>query len=283
MRNVSQSQFAYDALLKEAKCPDLTCLREMDAVKFQEAARNLRMPFPSGQDPPLYFWNPTLDHGFIQDYTFNEISAGKFVKVPSIFGDTANEGWVFTPQSITSGPRAEQFLQDQFTNLNEQEKAQILRLWEAPYEGRLDPKWKKIASDVYGHIRYTCGALNISAAIAANGSAPVWQYRWNVGEALHVSELPAIWNGGASAAAVFMQHYLVSFVRSYDPNRFPSDFSLQNGATLETPGWKEFGHETAEQKRMHFGNDNAVHMREVSPEEAIRCDALLNMGIQLEQ
>jgi carboxylesterase type B len=263
-------------------------LQEIDATTFQEAARSLKMAYPNGDNPPIYFWNPTLDHDFVKDYTYNEIRAGNFLKVPSIFGDTANEGQVFIPKTVTSRQQAEQFLSDQFSNLGDEEKASMLRIWQsdtATAGPNPDAKWKEIASDIYGHIRYTCGTLNISAALAGNGSAPTWQYRWNVGTALHVSELSSIWNNGTSASAVFMQGYFASFVRSYDPNKYMTEFLLPKNVEMESPQWEEFGVPAGQngQKRMVFGNDNVVAMKEVSTEERTKCDALIAMGIQLDQ
>jgi carboxylesterase type B len=260
----------------------------MDAVKFQEAARNLKMAYPGGDNPPIYFWNPTLDYDFVRDYTYNEIRARNFLKVPSIFGDTANEGWVFTPKSITSRQRAEQFLSDQFTSLNQEEKNRLRRIWNAHVDDgtRLNPQWKEIASDIYGHVRYTCGARNLSAAFAANASGPAWQYRWDVGTALHVAELSAIWNNqhnGSSAAAVFMQGYFASFIRAYDPNMFMPEFLLHKNVEQDSPNWEEVGAGEAIEKRMLFADDYVVGIGYIASEERIKCDALMSMGIQLEQ
>ncbi|KAF2273306.1 alpha/beta-hydrolase [Westerdykella ornata] len=279
IRNAEQSQFAYDALLQETQCADLKCLRDMDAVSFQAAVRRMKVAFPRGSAPPVYFWNPTLDYNFIKDYTYNEIKAGHLVRVPTIFGDTTNEGTVFTPKTITSLRRAEQFITSQFTNINQKEIVRFRRVWRGPVDPVFDSRWRKIASDIYGHIRYTCGALNISAAYAADGTVPIRAYRWNVGTAVHVSELPAIWSKGSTAAGRFMQGYLASFVRSYDPNKYPVEFRVSGNKTLVSPKWATFGNG----QRMVFNSGDEVEMAELSRGERAQCEVITGMGIQLEQ
>lgn len=280
MRNVSDSQFSYDALLKNAGCSDLRCLQDLDAVNFQKAVRNLKISFPGGNSVPIYFWNPTLDYDFIKDYTYNEIKKGHYVKVPSIFGDTTNEGWVFTPKSITSQHKAAEFVANQFVNLDRQEQKRIKMAWQGPPDISRDVRWRNVASDIYGHIRYTCGTLNITAASADNGSFPVYQYRWDVGNAWHVGEIGSIWNNGTSASGVFMQGYFASFIRSYDPNKHVVD--LEIGSTSRTsPTWEQFGTERG--RRMLLSNNDVVEMEDVSVSDRTKCDLITSLGVQLEQ
>lgn len=256
-------------------------MREMDAVTFQNAVRSLKVSYPGGKTPPIYFWNPTLDYDFIRDYTYNEIEAGHFVKVPSIFGDDTNEGIVFTPKTVTSLQRTEQFLSDQFTTLNKKDKASLRRVWSGPPDTSFDPRWRNIASDIYGRIRYTCGGLNISAAYVANGTVPTWQYRWNVGTAVHVSEIHSIWGNGTTAAGVFMQGYFASFIRSFDPNKYNREYHLSGNVTLTSPDWDTFGEGNG--KRMLFNDNNDVHVEDVSQDDRNKCDTITSMGLQLYQ
>jgi carboxylesterase type B len=51
------------------------------------------------------FWNPTLDKDFVKDYTYNEFQNNHFVKVPTIIGDTTNEGLGFTGKTVSSKRR----------------------------------------------------------------------------------------------------------------------------------------------------------------------------------
>ncbi|KAF2866219.1 Alpha/Beta hydrolase protein [Massariosphaeria phaeospora] len=281
LRNTTETQWAYDALLKSTGCKDLLCMQNMDAVQFQSAVRSLKVPYPGAKGLPIFFWNPTLDYDFVRDYTYNEIKAGHFVKVPTIFGDDTNEGLVFTPKTVTSLNRAQQFITDQFPNLDNQERDMIRDVWQGPRDTDSDPRWQNLASDVYGHIRYTCPGLNISSAYADDGSAPTYQYRWNVGTALHVSEIMPVWHGGTSAPAAFIHKYWASFIRTYDPNTFKREFRLPDGKNISSPAWDTFGE--ANGNRMFFSNNNEVNMEEVSNEQWERCDVISELGTQLDQ
>ncbi|KAI8934964.1 hypothetical protein NX059_008630 [Plenodomus lindquistii] len=277
LRDVDDSQWQYDALKNETGCADLACLATMDAVTFQTAVRSLREPFPGGTNPPIYFWNPTLDYDFIQDYTYNELRDGNFVKVPTIFGDSTNEGTIFTPKSIVSLPRARQFLTDQFPNLSWKK---ISEVWKGPADITQDPRWRTLASDIYGHVRYICPNQNLSATYATNNKTPTWQYRWNVGAASHVGELLPIWNNATSAAGVFVQAYWASFIRSYDPNKHAVELLEAKGQELEIPKWEVF---SKDDQRMTFNDNNLVQMESTPEAEWARCDVINDMGLHLKQ
>ncbi|KAF2847201.1 triacylglycerol lipase-like protein [Plenodomus tracheiphilus IPT5] len=277
LRDVENSQWQYDALMKETGCDDLACLTTLDAVAFQTAVRTLKQPFPGGTNPPIYFWNPTLDYDFVSDYTYNQLRDGRFVKVPTVFGDSTNEGINFTPKSIVSLPRAQQFILDQFPNVSWKKIAEV---WKGPADITQDPRWRTLASDVYGHIRYTCPNLNMSATYATNNTHPTWQYRWNVGTASHVGELLPIWNNATSAAGVFIQAYWASFIRSYDPNKHAAEYLLAKGQPLESPEWDVF---SKNNQRMTFNDNNVVQMEDTPEEEWKRCDIIDDMGLHLKQ
>lgn len=281
LRTVAQSQWQYNALLNQTNCTDLHCLRTMDAVKFQDAVNNIRMPFPGGKNPPLYFWNPTLDGDFVRDYTYREFRNNHFVKVPTILGDATNEGLTFTSKSITSLVEAYTFVSDQFPNLNAKAQKQIQDVWSGPDDIAKDARWRNVAADIYGHIRYQCPCLNFSSAYAHNSSVPTWQYRWNVGTALHVAELGPIWNNGSTAAGVFIQAYWASFIRSGDPNKFVGEYLQANGS-LTSPKWETFG-TNGNGKRMLFDDNDVVKMEDVTDEETKRCKVVTGLGLQLHQ
>ncbi|KAF2749234.1 alpha/beta-hydrolase [Sporormia fimetaria CBS 119925] len=292
LRNVEESQPAYDALLTATGCADLKCLREMDAVAFQTAVRNFNMPFPNSVNPPIYFWNPTIDNDLIRDYTYKELQAGNFVRVPLVLGDTSNEGWVFTPKSVTSEEGAERFIADQFTSLGKSftQRYSIKQAWKGSADMKLvnDARWKKVASDIYAYMRYTCGALNVTSAYTSGAPVedtwPVWQYRWSVGDALHVSELMSIWHNGTSPASVFMQGYLTSFVRSLDPNQHKKEFWKDN-SRLESPTWANVvGSADGVKQRIVFKNENEVLMQAIDQPEWERCEVvgLLQSNLQTE-
>jgi carboxylesterase type B len=281
LRDVPNSQWQFDTLLNQTGCADVACMASLEATTFQKAVRALKKPFPGATNPPIYFWNPTLDHDFIQDFTYNELSAGHFVKIPTIFGDTTNEGIIFTPNDIKSMPSAARFVADQFPGIK---WSDIAKAWDAP-NAQSDARWRQVASDVYGHIRYNCPTLNISSEYAKQSNAPVWAYRWNVGSASHVGELMPIWNNATSAAGVFIQAYWASFIRSYDPNRHVADYLVAAGGEaareLVSPKWDTFGNATG--TRMEFNDGNAVAMGPVKQVEHDRCKVITSMGLTLKQ
>jgi carboxylesterase type B len=281
LRTPVESQWQYDAILKQTGCEDLECLRTMDAVKFQNAIRAMKLPFPGGKNPPIFPWNPTLDHDFIQDYTYIAIKNNKYVRVPTIFGDTTNEGLGFTSKAVTSMQQAYTFISDQFPSMTRQDQKRIQTAWIGPPDAARDARWRNIAGDIYGHIRYQCPCLNISASNADNGTTPIWQYRWNVGQALHVAELAPVWNNGSTAAGVFIHAYWASFIRSYDPNTYLAEY-LADGVELKSPEWQVFGND-GNGKRMLFNDGNVVKMEEVTDEEWNQCNVITDIGLQMKQ
>ncbi|KAF2105520.1 Alpha/Beta hydrolase protein [Lophiotrema nucula] len=280
IRNVKDSQFAYDALLKQTKCKDLACMSSMNAVDFQQAVRSIKMPYPGGKNPPIWFWNPTLDYDFIRNWTYHEINAGHLVNVPTIFGDATNEGTIFTPNSVISQQRAETFVGDQYVNFNKTTKDVLEGAFPGPLGTTDNANWKTVAANIYGHIRYTCPGLNVSAAYARYGSFPTYQYRWNVGGALHVGELGSIWNNGTSAAGDFAQNYWQSFIRSYDPNKSAATFNAKSGK-VDSPKWEAFG--TGGGNRLLFGDNNVVKMETVTQQERTQCQTIYGLGMQMQQ
>jgi carboxylesterase type B len=154
----------------------------MDAVSFQDAVRDLDVPYPGAKNAPIYPFNPTIDHDFIQDYTYNEFKNGHFVKVPIIIGDSTNEGLIFTTKAVSSLQKAYTFVADQFPNLDAQDQEAIEGVWQGPTDESYDGRWRNVAADIYGHIRYICPGLNFSSAYADSTSVNTWQYRWDVAQ-----------------------------------------------------------------------------------------------------
>lgn len=286
LRNVQQSQFQYEALLKAARCKDLQCLQNMDAVKFQNAVRGLRIPYPGAKAPPVYFWNPIVDNDFIKDDTYNEINAGHFVKVPTVFGDATNEGIIFTPKNITSQKMSDQFIQDQFPSLTNSDLAELRSVFQGPANKFDDPGWRTQSADLYGHIRYICPGINISNAYYEHNQTSTWNYRWNVGAATHVAELGPVWFNGSTAAGVFIHNYFTSFMRTHDPNSYKREFftespNLAKRAILMPPSWEQWGGGNG--KRMLFDDDNIVKMENVSLVEHTKCNVVSRLGVAMNQ
>lgn len=92
LRTVSESQYQYDELVARTNCTakdtgnsdTLSCLRALDIEVLQKF--NVKTKFPGAKILPLFAYNPTLDHDFIQDYTLKSFEEGRFVLVPAIYG-----------------------------------------------------------------------------------------------------------------------------------------------------------------------------------------------------
>jgi acetylcholinesterase len=63
---------------------ELECLRSKDITVLQAA--NIATPSPGQTGTPLFYWTPTIDGDFIQDYPYRLIEQGKSIKVPIMFG-----------------------------------------------------------------------------------------------------------------------------------------------------------------------------------------------------
>jgi carboxylesterase type B len=280
LRDVKDSQWQYDELLRQTGCKDLDCLTSMDAVTFQNAVRAMKEPFPGGSGPPVYFWNPTLDNDFVKDFTVNELKAGHYVHVPTIFGTATHDGVNFTPKNVVSLSKAQGFLTDNYPSMKWDA---VSRIWGSDTAIATDnsDRWRSLSADIYGAIRYTCPGLQASSTFASDKSHSTWHYRWNVGTASHVGELLPIWNNATAAAGVFVQAYWASFIRSYDPNKHAADFLVSKGSTLESPQWEPFV--SGDEEELVFNDDNNVRMEKIPETEQKKCEAIDALGLHLKQ
>lgn len=91
---VDESQYQYDGLVKRTGCdtsPDtLKCLRGLDNAVIIKNNQNMPTPGGGGLNggTPVFMYSNVIEGpgGFVEDYTYNAINNGKFVKVPTIFG-----------------------------------------------------------------------------------------------------------------------------------------------------------------------------------------------------
>jgi acetylcholinesterase len=85
---VSELEWQFERYLNDTNCADsadgLSCLRSQDTTVLQAA--NVPSPFPGQTASPLFYWTPTIDGDFIQDYPYVLLEEGKILKVPIIFG-----------------------------------------------------------------------------------------------------------------------------------------------------------------------------------------------------
>ncbi|KAH7391664.1 Alpha/Beta hydrolase protein [Cadophora sp. MPI-SDFR-AT-0126] len=285
---ISESQYQYDALVKRVGCassPDtLKCLRETPIETF--ASNNPNLPYPDGPGGlPNFMWSNTIDGTFTTDYTYNLFAQGKFVKIPSIFGSTTNEGTVFTPANLSSVQDVNDFLRDNFPKLTTAQLAHIDVLYPQAEQFPGKGAYFRTGANAYGEMRYNCPGIYISSAILAQGMPLSWNYHWDVLSTAnaasglgvtHAVTTSSIWGMSSfpdSALIPTIQAYWTSFIRSKDPNTYK---------LAASPDWETFG--TVDLKRVLFPNDpKEVRMERVPVEQRVRCGYLSGIGASVGQ
>ncbi len=310
LRTVDESQYQYDALVKRTNCANnkdtLSCLRALDVTALQ--TQNIIDHFPNTNTTaqPLFAYNPTLDRDFIADYTLNLFDSGRFVKLPTIYGDVSNEGTVFIPHSAgMSADASNAWLQAQFPELNETQLSTIQALYppepQAHAQSNSGKYWSSTAA-AYGDLRYVCPGFDLNNRTAQyvtkNPTAGNWNYHYNVSDpgqiaaglgVPHVAEQSAIWaspvpesNKGTNAPIIpLMQGYWISFIRAYNPNVY-----RVQGA----PAWDDWGKNDGSggnrllvQNPGPNGDIGTTKMETVDAEARGRCAQLLQWGVAIKQ
>ncbi|KAH9217163.1 Alpha/Beta hydrolase protein [Leptodontidium sp. 2 PMI_412] len=285
---ISESQYQYDTLVKHVGCNTTTdtleCLRSVSIQTL--ASNNPDIPYPNGPGGnPISMWSPTIDGNFTTDYTYNLFAQGIFIKVPSIFGDSTNEGTIFTPSNLSSTLDMHNFLGDNFPKLTEAQLAQIDVLYPKAEQYPGKGTYWKTGANAYGEMRYNCPGIFISSAIVASGMPSSWNYRWNVLSpanavsglgVTHAITTASIWGTSTapdSALTPTIQAYWTSFIRSKDPNTYK---------LAAAPKWETFG--TVDFQRVLFPNDvKKVAMEGVPADQATRCKYLSGIGASIGQ
>lgn len=297
----SESQFMYDNLVIRTGCASsadtLACLRSLPVQTLQ--AENFNTPLPGAQNPPLYMYSTTIDYDLVPDYTYKLFAEGKFIKVPTIFGDDTNGGTVFTPKNTSSIGESDTFLKDQFPALTLEQLGRINALY--PVEGTpsfpgAGRYWRQV-SNAYGDMRYTCPGLYLSSKYAQLGQRS-WQYLWNVQDpeqvaqglgVPHTIEVNAIWGpenvngqaptsyypGGINSGIIpVVQAYWISFIRCFDPNQY---------RLRGTPKWGEWNWswETGFNRLVYETNN--TRMENVDSVTKGRCGYLTSIGVAIKQ
>jgi len=85
---VSELEWQFARYVNETGCTasidELSCLRALDSATLQAA--NIASPYPGQTGSPIFYWTPTVDGDFIQDYPYLLLEQGKVIKVPIMFG-----------------------------------------------------------------------------------------------------------------------------------------------------------------------------------------------------
>lgn len=291
---VRQSQYQYNQFATRLGCAvkdSLSCLRKKTAVEIQE--QNYNIPLPGGAKPPLYQWLPTLDSEFLTDYAYRAFSEGRFIKVPTIFGDDTNGGTVFAPDNTSTLTESNQFMINQYPSLTPAQLEEINELYPNPNTScpALGCYWRQ-ASNTYQEVRYMCPALYANS-VMTKASEKSWAYRWNVEDpeqmeeglgVPHTSELEA-WLGSEYTenepesykpggvnedVSPVIQGYWTSFIRTLDPNKY-----RKNG----TAEWKAWSDDS--QARLMFGTGGTSEMEDIDEGLKRRCDYWVRHGVEM--
>lgn len=285
---VEESQYQYDALVNRVGCnttsDTLTCLRGLDVKVIAE--RNSVIPTPGGAGGnPVFMYGPTIDGNFSTDYTYNLFAQGKFVKIPSIFGDDTNEGTIFTPAGINTSTQFHDFLKNNFVNLTDADLTQIDTFYPEAEKFPNKGDYWRTAANAYGDMRYICPGINISTMISTHGESQSWNYHWDVLEpknavsglgVTHTAESSSIWGTSSSPESALIptiQGYWASFIRTGDPNKYKLS---------SAPTWETFS--ANNMQRIHFTNDlSNVTMEAVPADQEARCSFLSGIGPAIRQ
>ncbi|TVY39962.1 Lipase [Lachnellula subtilissima] len=280
---VSELEWQFSNYVNDTGCsasPDeLMCLRSKDITTLQEA--NVATPFLGRTAAPRFYWTPTIDGDFIQDYPYRLIEQGKFVKVPIMFGDDTDEGTYFATNASTPADVAS-FFQNNYPHLTSNDtdaiNAQYPLMDPLPEHAAYFPS----AAAAYGETTFTCVGNYISQTFATmNDPYKVWNYRVNILQpeyvagglgVPHTSETPAIFGLGnvhdditssysttnADIIPVVMD-YFISFIRELSPNRYKF---------ASAPHWESFGDGSDGGRRLKL-QTNATVMEKI-PEDQVK-------------
>ncbi|TVY53922.1 Lipase 3 [Lachnellula cervina] len=294
---VSELEWQFSRYVNDTGCagsPDeLMCLRSKDLTVLQEA--NVATPFPGRPAAPRFYWTPTIDGDFIQDYPYRLIEQGRFVKVPIIFGDDTDEGTYFATNASTPADVAS-FFQNNYPRLTSTDtdaiNAQYPLLAPLPEHAAYFPS----AAAAYGETTFTCVGNYISQTFATmNDPYKVWNYRVNILQpddvaaglgVPHTSETPAIFglgnvnddvsssysNVNAEIIPVVMD-YFISFIRDLSPNRYKF---------ASAPHWESFGDGIDGGRRLKL-QTNATVMEKIPQDQVKRCEFWRGLALTMEQ
>ncbi|WYZ33897.1 hypothetical protein EsH8_I_000173 [Colletotrichum jinshuiense] len=283
MRTMDQGQGQYDCLVKEKGCSDsansLSCLRALN----ESAVRSSNCWF-----------NPGIDGDLFTDSMVNLFKAGKYTKVPTIWGSCANEGTMYSaPQSTNSSEEANKFLLGQDPSLSNDSLAIIDDLYinvPQPVFPNSGVKWRQAANAI-GDIGTHCIIRNIQNYLARD-DVTTYNYKYAVLDPKYEEEGFGAWHGvnlygfwgpnrtdGGPPTSYYdinkpiisqFRKYWVSFIRNLDPNT-----DRERGAAE----WRPFT--GPEGRERLFVQTNNTHMEKMSSGQALRCDVIRPMSENL--
>jgi carboxylesterase type B len=299
---VQQSQYQYNQFATRLGCAtadSLGCLRGKTAKQIQE--KNYNIPLPGAAAAPLYQWLPVLDYDFITDYTYRALREGKFIKVPTIFGDDNNGGTTFAPSNTSTLAASNEFLLNQYTTLTPAQLGELNEMY--PNTNHTCPNlgcyWRQL-SNTYQEVRYMCPGLFANSVYSWWHGPSSWAYLWNVEDPTqiaqgkgvpHTVELEAIIGpeyaakkapesylpGGINErASPVIQGYWTSFMRALDPNKHRAEGTAEWSAWEPRSFWTDGG-----EARLVFGTGGTTVMVGVDDDLRRRCEWWVRHGVEM--
>ena len=296
VRPFNGQQYQYDSLVKRTGCdgnPDtLACLRALDAGEFIKSV--VAEPFPGGAGgPPVFSYNPVIDGDFVTDMPAKAFGDGRFIKVPTVFGSTNDEGTIFTPHTLKDAKGATDFFRNNWPALTDAQLDEMSDKYAFDPDKPADPAapgayWHR-PSVAYGEVRYICAGVYLADTVAKANGGNAWSYRYDVidpaaipsgNNCSHGAELPAVWGAPPSGApkSLFtdnknivpvVQGYWTSFIKHFDP-------STERDAGA--PVWDKFTG-----KNRIVLTANATQMENVTEAQMGRCEFLKRIAVDITQ
>ncbi|KAL8294664.1 hypothetical protein RB597_007728 [Gaeumannomyces tritici] len=282
LRTMDRGEEQFQCLVKEKGCAGsadrIACLRALDQVAIRSSN---------------CWFNPSIDGDLFTDSLPEMFRQGKFHRVPTIWGTDADEGTKNVPQSTASIGEARKFFLQQDGSLTNGSLAVLQRLYldsEQPVFPSSGAKWRNLANAM-GDIGNHCQTRNLIDFLARDGGgSPTWNYNYDVIDpadeaagfgAWHTVNTHAFWGQSRdnnapksylttnAAALPLVRGYWFSFIRHLDPN-----VDRQPGS----PEWTPY---TAEGRERIFIQTNNTHMERMSDRQAMRCDVVTPMFLNL--
>jgi carboxylesterase type B len=283
-KTVEESQYQYDALVDRAGCKGnkntLECLRNL---KIEDLAKaNVAIPNQGRETKPLFMYSTVIDGDFMRGNMYGMLEKGNFVKVPSIFGGTTNEGTVFTPTPMNNYNDVNKFLKDQFPKYIDAQLAEIDHWYPKAENFGTKGEYWRTAANAWGEIRYNCPGVYLNNVMLAAGHKDTWHYHYAVASdadaksgngATHVRDSMVLWgtaSGPDKEQVPTLQAYWASFIRNHDPNKQKAK---------DAPTWDSWTDPKGEQKRLRFDTDvKKNRMENLDTVQKERCEAMRKIG-----
>lgn len=293
---VSEAQYLYRNFATRLGCAgadSLACMRNKTTAELQ--VQNFNIAYPGASNPPNYLWTPIIDGTLVPDYQYKMFRSGKFIKVPTIYGDDANGGTIFTPKNTTTLAQSNQYILDSYPFLTLEQLGGINEMYPNPNKTcpGIGCYWRQV-SNVYQEVRYTCPALYITESQTRFGVNNSYAYLWNVEDPAQVAQglgvphtvefnallgsdyakappdsyKPGQVNGGITP---LMQHYWLNFIKTYSPNG-------KNSCNSKEVRWLPW---SKSQARLIFQTGATAEMVKLDDGLRKRCDFWFEHGVSM--